>query len=314
MTEAALRLVGDIGGTNARFGLSAAGGAPTQERKLVVSDHAGLIEAVLAYLDGRKVDEAVLAVATPVLGDRVAFTNSPWSFSIAEAKAALGLSRLTVINDFVAQAAAIPLLGERDLVALQPAETRPQRPRLVIGPGTGLGVAFVQQDATGRFQILPSEGGHASFAPQDALQAEILRRLRKIHGGHVSAERLVSGPGLLQLAQLLAELEGGAPKLETPMDVSHGATAGDPVCAQAVTLFCEMLGATAGNLALSLLTEGGVYIAGGLCRTLGPLLDPAAVLRGFRAKGRFEGYLRGLPVWQVLRPHTGLLGAAAYHH
>jgi glucokinase len=314
MPEAPLRLIGDIGGTNARFALCRPGGRPEDERKLPVAEHAGLVEAAQAYLAGRVVAEAVLAVATPVLGDRVSFTNNPWRFSIAEAEAALRLEKLTVINDFVAQAAAIPLLGAADLAVLQPGEARPRRPRLVIGPGTGLGVAFLQEDAAGRHQILPSEGGHASFAPQDPMQAEILRRLRRLHGGHVSQERLVSGPGLLDVARILAELEGAGLVLETPRDVTDGAQHGEPVCAQAVTMFCEMLGAAAGNLALSLLAEGGVYVAGGLCRTMGPLLDAAALRRGFTAKGRFAGYLEALPVWQVLRPHTGLLGAAAYHH
>ncbi|WP_159997556.1 glucokinase [Roseomonas sp. 18066] len=314
MTDAPLRLIGDIGGTNARFALCRAGGLPEAERKLPVEDHAGLVEAAQAYLEGRAVEEAVLAVATPVLGDAIAFTNSPWRFSIQAAERALGLRKLTIINDFVAQAAAIPLLEARDMVVLQAGEARPRRPRLVIGPGTGLGVAFLQEDSSGRHQILPSEGGHASFAPQDGLQAEILKRMRKLHGGHVSQERLVSGPGLLEIAQILAEMEGVVLTLESSRDVSDQAQKGEPVCAQAVTLFCEMLGAVAGNLALSLLTEGGVYVAGGLCRTLGPLLDGAAIRRGFAAKGRFEGYLKALPMWQVLRPHTGLLGAAAYHH
>ncbi|MCQ4159707.1 glucokinase [Roseomonas sp. GC11] len=306
------RLVGDIGGTNARFALCTPGGLPREERKLAVADYPGPVEAARAYLAGRAVEEAVLAVATPVLGDAVAFTNSPWRFSIRAAEAALGVRHLAVINDFAAQAAALPLLEEADLAVLKPGQSRAEAPRLVLGPGTGLGVAWLLPEG-GRLRILPSEGGHASFAPQDEEQDDVLRRLRRRHGGHVSAERLISGPGLLHLAQALAERAGQDLPLAGPPDVTRRAASGEcPVSARAVSLFCEILGGVAGNLALSLLAQGGVYVAGGLMRGLGPLLDRAALARGFTGKGRFAGYLDGIPITQMLRPHTGLLGAAAY--
>jgi glucokinase len=305
-----IRLLGDLGGTNARFALSVDGGPPQEERKLPVADHPGVVEAAHTYLAGRAADEAVFAVATPVRGDRIAFTNNNWHFSIREAEAALALRRLTVINDFVAQAASIPALSGGDLRLLKPGEPHPGQPSLVIGPGTGLGVAFIQPEPGGP-RILPSEGGHISFAPQDALQAEILASLRAEHG-HVSAERLVSGPGLLALGRFLVAKRGSAFRCDRPEDVARGAKQGDAACAEAVRLFCSILGATAGSLALALLTGGGVYVMGGLCRNLGPLLDPAALLDGFHAKGRFETVLRPIPVIQVVRPHTGLVGAAAF--
>lgn len=257
-------------------------------------------------------EEAVFAVATPVRGDAVAFTNNPWRFSIREAERQLGLERLTVINDFVAQAASVSVLGAEDLLALKPEAPRADRPQVVLGPGTGLGVAFVQREA-GVAHILPSEGGHASFAPQDDLQAEILHRMRPLHGGHVSTERLLSGPGLLQIARLLGEIRGAPTPAATPADVTRlAAPGGCPACAEAVRVFAAVLGATAGNLALTLLAEGGVFIAGGLCRAMGPLLDRDVLLRAFHAKGRFAGFLESVPMMQILRPHTGLLGAAAY--
>ena len=306
------RLLADIGGTNARFALSEGGGLPQAERKLAVADYSGVVEAAQAYLAGRAVEEAVFAVATPVRGDAVAFTNNPWRFSILEAKRQLGLERLTVINDFVAQAASISLLDAEDLSVLKPGAPQEGQPRVVLGPGTGLGVAFVLHEG-GATHILPSEGGHASFAPEDELEAEILRRMRPLHGGHVSAERLLSGPGLLQIAQILGEIRGTPTPAASPADVTRlAAPGGCPACAEAAHVFSAMLGATAGNLALTLLAEGGVFIAGGLCRNMGPLLDREALLRAFHAKGRFAGFLEGVPVVQLLRPHTGLLGAAAY--
>jgi len=306
-----MRLVGDIGGTNARFALCEPGGMPQGEAKLSVESHPGLIEAAESYLDGRRVEEAVFAVATPVLGDQVAFTNSPWRFSIAQAKERLGLDRLLVINDFVAQASAIEGLGRSDTRALKPGEPRPGRPRVVIGPGTGLGVAFLTGEGAAT-RVLASEAGHTSFSPQDDVQAEILRRLRG-EFGHVSVERLLSGPGLLRIANALGEIEGTPLGLDSPKQVTDRAAAGDcPVSKAAVRMFCAILGAAAGNMALTLLADGGVFVTGGLSRNLGPLLDTEALTKGFAAKGRFEAYLSPIPITQVMRPHTGLLGAALY--
>ena len=310
-----LRLIGDIGGTNARFALcepgGESGGQPTGERKLPAAEHPGLIEAALSYLDGRRVDEAVLAVATPVLGDDFRFTNSAWQFNIPDAKRRLGVRRLTVINDFVAQASAIRGLDAADIRGLHPGTAHPDRPRVVLGPGTGLGVAFLLHGGA-TAPVLSSEAGHSSFAPQDALQTELLHRLRA-EFGHVSRERLLSGPGLLRIANALGEIEGAPLNLATPPEVSERAARGCATSRRAVGVFCSVLGATAGDMALTLLAEGGVFVTGGLCRNLGDLLDVEALTEGFRAKGRFAGYLEDVPISQVMRPHTGLLGAAVYH-
>ena len=308
-----LRLIGDIGGTHARFALCEPGSPPQDPQKLVVAEHAGVAEAAQAYLASRPVAEAVFAVACPVVGDEVAFTNSPWHFNIPTVRDQLGLRHLSVINDFAAQAQAIPHLETADLRPLKPGTARPGAPIVVLGPGTGLGVAFLVRNGRG-MRVLPSEGGHASFSPQDDLQAEILRLLRREYG-HVSAERLLSGPGLLHIANALAEIRGDALRLGEPKQVSERAAAGQCTISQeALKLFAAILGATAGNLALTVLAEGGVYVAGGLCRNLGPLLDVAALTHSFQAKGRFAAYLSGVPIFQVMRPHTGLLGAAHFQH
>jgi glucokinase len=305
-----MRLVGDIGGTNARFALCGSDGIVQDERKLPVRDYPGLIEAATAYLAGRTVDEAVFAVATPVLGELVAFTNSPWRFTISEARERLGLRNLFVINDFVAQAWAVQRLQTTDFRQLKPGTAVPRRPRVVIGPGTGLGVAFLLWEKQGA-RVLASEAGHSSFSPQDDRQAEILAGLWR-EFGHVSTERLLSGPGLLRLANGLAELEGREERFGAPPEVSQRAAGGCALCLEAVTMFSSILGATAGDLVLTLLADGGVSVMGGLCRNLGPLLDVQALVRGFTAKGRFAELLGRIPVDQVIRPHTGLLGAASY--
>lgn len=305
-----MRLVGDIGGTNARFALCGPGGMPEDERKLPVSGYPGLVEAAQAYLAGRKVDEAVFAVAAPVVGDAADFTNSSWHFTVAEARERLGLRSLTVINDFVAQAWAVHGMAPADFRPLKPGVAKPGRPRVVVGPGTGLGVAFLLRNGE-RAMVLASEAGHSSFSPQDDRQAAILARLRR-EFGHVSTERLLSGPGLMRMANGLAELEGRKERFGTPPEVSQGAAEGCALCLEAVRMFSAILGATAGDLVLTLLADGGVYVTGGLCRNLGPLLDAEAMARGFTAKGRFAGYLETVPVDQVMRPHTGLLGAALH--
>jgi len=306
-----MRLIGDIGGTNARFALCEPGMPPQDERKLPVAQYPGLIEAAQAYLAGRPVHEAVFAVATPVLGDKVAFTNSPWRFTVPDARERLNLQRLVVINDFVAQASAIRGLEASEIRLLKPGTPRPDRPCVVIGPGTGLGVAFLLV-VDGKTRVLSSEAGHSSFSPQDDRQAEILRSLRR-EFGHVSMERMLSGPGLLRLANGLAEIEGQPLHLKDPKEVSARAAAGNcPICLEASRMFSAILGAAAGDMVLTVLAEGGVYVTGGLCRNLGPLLDLGALKEGFTSKGRFSGYLEAVPISQVMRPHTGLLGAAIY--
>src|SRR5262249_27224886 len=159
---------------------------------------------------------------------------------------------------------------------------------------------------------IPSEGGHATFAPTDLVQAEILSHLQGQHG-HVPIERLLSGPGLLAIATTLARMNGQIIDVHDPRDVSARAAAGEcPICRQAIRIFSSILGSTAGNLALTLLTGGGVFITGGLCRGLRPLLDVEALTQAFIAKGRLQSYLHGIPIDQILRPHAGLLGAAVY--
>ena len=307
-----MRLVGDIGGTNARFAIVEPGKYPSEVRKLPIAQYPSLVEAVEDYQSGApKVEEAVLAVAGPVLGDEVKFSNSAWRFSIEDVRRRLSLRRLIVINDLVAQALSFAALQPDEIGSVKSGTRDPGQPALVIGAGTGLGVAFLLKNA-GTLVALPSEAGHATFAPMDRLQAEILSRLQGQYP-HVSVERLLSGSGLLAIATTLAKMKGQIIDVHDPKDVSARAAAGQcPTCQEAIRIFSSILGSTAGNLALTLLTGGGVIITGGLCRGLRPLWDVEALTRAFVAKGRFRSYLDGIPIDQILRPHAGLLGAAVY--
>jgi glucokinase len=307
-----MRLVGDIGGTNARFAIVEPGRYPSLVRKLPIAQYPSLVEAVEDYQSGAPmVEEAVLAVAGPVLGDEVRFSNSAWRFSIEDVRRRLSLRKLIVINDLVAQALSFAALQPDEIGSVKSGTRDPGQPALVIGPGTGLGVAFLLKNA-GMLVGLPSEAGHATFAPMDRVQAEILSRLQGQHP-HVSVERLLSGSGLLAIATTLAKMNGQIIDVHDPKDVSARAAAGQcPTCQEAIRIFSSILGSTAGNLALTLLTGGGVILTGGLCRGLRPLWDVEALTRAFVAKGRFRSYLDGIPIDQILRPHAGLLGAAVY--
>jgi glucokinase len=305
------RLVADIGGTNARFAMVEPGGEPLDERTLAVADHPGLVEAARVYLGGRNVDEAVIAVATPVETDEVGFTNSPWRFRVSELGRALGVARLAVINDFVAQALAVPHLGPHDLEQLRPGTAAPGRPVGVIGPGTGLGVAGLVPHG-GRWLPLATEGGHTSLAPGNARELAVLQHLAG-HYPHISKERLVSGPGLVTLATSLAGIDGGTCDVTRPEQVPRRAAAGScPFCLEATRIFSALLGAAAGDLALTLGARGGIYICGGVCQRLGDLFDRAAFVERFLAKGRMRAYLEPIPVRLILRGDTGLLGAARH--
>jgi glucokinase len=256
------------------------------------------------------VSQAVLAVATPVTGDHIALTNSPWAFSIEATRAALGLERLQVINDFTAQALAIPLLleDEREQIG----EGRPVAGEAVgvIGPGTGLGVGGIVPVGPA-WRPLPGEGGHVSLAPQDAVGDAILAVLRR-RFGHVSNERALSGPGLINLAWALAQIEGVDLEIADPHEVAERARAGTcRFCSAALERFSAMMGAAAGDLALTLGARGGIYIGGGLCKRLGDLFDRRLFRRAFVAKGRLGYFLEPIPTYLVVRRDPGLLGAAA---
>jgi glucokinase len=315
------RLIADIGGTNARFALAPTGGGAAAatleaERHLPVSAHPGLAEAAEAYLaalPGSRptVEEAVIAVATPVDAELIRFTNSPWQFTRDALKARLGAGRLAVINDFAAQAAAIPHLRAEDRSAIGGGIARAGWPIAVIGPGTGLGAAGLVPTARGPV-IVASEAGHVSFAPHDELELEILRRLLG-RFGHVSNERLISGPGLVTLTQAMAELSARGFAGSRPEDVTRAAADGSSeVARDALRVFSGLLGAAAGDLALTFGAKGGVYVGGGLVGKLGRFFDPVRFRERFEAKGRLGSFLKDVPCYAVTNPHTGLLGAATY--
>lgn len=308
-----LNLIADIGGTNARFALVGANRQPYAEHTLSCAEFPGLTAAVAHYLQkvaGSHPRRAAVAVATPITGDRIEFTNSPWSFSIEAAQQELGLEQLLILNDFTALALSLPLLMPDERHAVGGGEPVVGAPIALIGPGTGLGVSGLVWSGE-RWIPLQTEGGHVTFSSVDEREWRINRILQR-QFSHVSPERLLSGPGLVNLYHALAELDGWSPETLTPADITSRALAGTcPHCREVVELFCGALGTAAGNLAITLGARGGVYIGGGIAPRLGEFFNQSAFRRRFEERGRFSSYLAAIPTWVITAANPALRGVAA---
>lgn len=310
-----LLLVGDVGGTNARFALARmVNGRPRLEHfeSFPAETHPTFLDGVKAYLDGCPVKPTggVIAVAGPVTDGAIDLTNSPWRVSEGELQT-LGLNPIRLINDFEALAWGAPVVPEDELASLGgPAQGDPHAVIALVGPGTGFGVSALARDAHGREMALPSEGGHACFAPGDEIEDEVLRILRRRYD-RVSIERLICGPGLLNLHRALAEIDGRETHIDDPAQITAQAL-DDPnsPCGATLARFCAMLGAVAGDIALTTGARGGVYIAGGIAPRILPFIQASPFRRRFERKGRFQDYMAAIPTKVILHKHAALLGAA----
>jgi glucokinase len=314
MGVAALGLIGDIGATNARFALVGQDGTTSAARVYELDEYPSLPEAIGAYLEQEsppeKPEQAVLAVASPITGDQVTLTNHPWTFSIEAVRKRFGLRRLRVINDFAANAVAVPRLTEVDRLQIGLGAPVAGAPIVVIGPGTGLGVSALIATASG-WTPIEGEGGHVTIAPANAQESAVLELLRKRYD-HVSAERLLSGAGLVNLYNVLCQLAAVPAAPFTPPQITDPRTWEEDFRARdATAMFCAMLGTVAGNLALTLGARGGIYIAGGIVPKLSPIFAQSGFRARFEAKGRLRWYVAAIPTYIILRPLPALLGAAA---
>ncbi len=308
----------DIGGTHARFAMAeiAADGAITlgEPATLHTKDHASFQTAWqdFAQQQGGSLPDAVaIAVAGPVGGEVIQFTNNPWIIRPALIPEKLGATRYTVVNDFGAVGHAVARAAPEHFVHLAgPDEPLPVTGTIsVVGPGTGLGAAHIWRGGGG-YRVQATEGGHIDFAPLDSIEDALLARLRQRHR-RVSVERVVSGPGIVDIYEALAAMEGRAIQ---PLDDRTlwqlGTSGEDSLAAAAVDRFCLSLGAVAGDIALAQ-GASGVVIAGGLGLRIRDTLLKSGFASRFRAKGRFEGLMAGLPVKLITHPQPGLFGAAA---
>jgi glucokinase len=303
-------LLADIGGTNARFALLD-GARPGLPVVLHVADFAtvedAVAEALLRLRPGGAVTQAVLALAGPVLAEPVRLTNAPWEVSSAALAARFGFARVRLVNDFLAQAYALPHLVGDDLRAIGAAQGMAGAPMLVLGPGTGLGVAGF---LPGLGLAVPTEGGHIGLAPTDAREDAVIAGLRA-RCGRAGAEEALSGRGLANLHAVLTGLRGAElPERDAPAVV--GAAAGCPVAAETVEVFLGLLAGLAGDLALAWGARGGVFLAGGILPRLAGHMNHAAFRARFEAKAPMQEWMAQVPLALVLHPAPAFLGLAHF--
>ena len=311
-----LGLVGDIGGTNARFALAEeAGGRPVvrEPRGYANAEYDGPEAAIDAYLKDTgapRPSKVILAVAGPVSRGAAHFTNLGWDVSESRLKSVGGFQAARLLNDFAAQALGAPRLAPESLRQLGPDIPAPAAGTLaILGPGTGFGVAGLVRQFGGEV-VLATEGGHVAFAPTDDLEIEIWRRFMRGRE-RVSVERVLSGSGLYELYRALADIEGVAAALADQKAVHAAADGGEPLAARTIDRFCRILGSVAGDIALGMGARGGVYVTGGVAEKLADHLAAGGFRERFEAKGRFVDYVNAIPTWLVMDPYAALIGAAS---
>lgn len=305
-------LVADIGGTNARFALA----DPVTLELTHISHapcarHGTVEEALHNYLGGldERPAQAVLAIAAPISGEEIRLTNSPWSFRKSDLCSSCGFETMHVINDFEALALSLPMLEPSELHRIGGESPKEHATKVVLGPGTGLGVAGLVWSG-GRWTAVPGEGGHISLGVRNAEELTLLSKLPNADS-YRSAEMAISGPGLVNLYRAIAEVRGISSVPET-IDVVTSALAGnDPVAGEALDLFSTLLGRFAGNIALAFGAQGGVYIGGGIAPKIVTALSAGPFRRAFGQKGRMSAYLAPIPVFVILATFATLKGAAA---
>ena len=313
-----MRLIADIGGTNARFALLDSQHQWHSERVLACADYPDLVSAVEHYLASaaantpdRRPRDAAMAIAGPVTGDVIRMTNHVWQFSAAQTRRSLRLQRLRLLNDFTALALAVRHLPTAELETVGGGRAKANAPIAVIGPGTGLGVSGLIP-ADKHWIALQGEGGHVTVSVTNEREITVLRQLHQ-RFSHVSAERVLSGPGLINLYDALCVIDGSVPEQLTPPEITRRAADGTcRHCTETVSMFCGLLGAMAGNLVLTLGAFGGVYIGGGIVPSLGKSFASSPFRDRFEDKGRYTDYLAAVPTHVIhsqLPAFTGLAHA-----
>lgn len=316
-----LLLVADIGGTNARFGLveqtpntSKPNYTAAQQITLKCAnypDMGSMIKACCAEFKIAMPEYACLAIAGPIEHGFAQMTNLGWKFEISALRNELGMKTLHVINDFAALAYAVPYLSADETKTLYAADSDPDAPIVVMGPGTGFGMALLVPE-NGGWKIIPTEGGHASFAPTTEKELAIKSYLLK-EQSHVSVENILSGIGLVHLYRALAHIAGVEAQNYSPADVStKGLANEDPLCREAVITFCNTLGAVAGDKAVSTGARGGVVIGGGIAPKLLGILPETNFEERYKNKGPMRGYVSDISIKVIVNDKAALVGSAAW--
>jgi glucokinase len=312
------RLLADVGGTNARFALEFSPGQTDLVEVLPCAGYETLAAAMLAYLASpalaeagvTKVRHAAIAIANPVDGDVLRMTNHNWEFSIEATRVECGFETFLVVNDFTALARSLPFLSSDEKYQVGSGKVRADTAIGLIGPGTGLGVSGLVP-SNGKWVALASEGGHVSFSPVTATEIAILQ-FAWTEFGHVSAERLLSGAGLELIYRALAHRAGEHVENLSAAEITRRALEDkSELCDEVVEVFCGMLGTIAGNLAVTLGAQGGVYIGGGIVPRLGQRFHRSSFRSRFEQKGRFVKYLVQVPTFVITHKYPAFLGVSA---
>ena len=303
----------DVGGTNIRFATLAADGRISHYEAWLTALYPGFLDALAAYREliglAEPLNAVAIAAAGPLKAGSIRMTNCPWDLNLAALQAGLPGARVHLLNDFEAAGHAVPTLGPEDLRQLGGSGADLASPAVVMGPGTGLGVALLTPSAHG-WSVWGGEGGHVDLAPQGAREIAVLHQLQQMFG-HVSIERVLSGPGLENLMLAIAGLEGRSYPAKPQADaILRLADNGDDIAAEAVSLFTGWLGAAAGNAALLAGARAGVYIAGGIVPKWGARFDARLFRHRFEAKGRMRDYLSPIPTWTITAGDLAFRGLA----
>ncbi len=308
-------LAGDIGGTNARFALFSDGQyIESSLRTLPVAEYPDLADTIAAYCsiaggDAKTICKIALSVAsTAEYADFMELTNNNVSFSVSDLVARFGLQQARVVNDFTAAALGIVSLPDRNLQLLHEGTANPEAPKAVLGAGTGLGVSGLISAGT-HWIPLQGQGGHVTMVAQTERELAIFKVIAE-DLGHVSAERYLSGPGTVRVYNAICELQGIKPKFSEASEITAAAMDGScDICGEVLRLFCKNLGIVAGDLAVTLGSSGGIYIAGGIVPHLGEYFNNSDFLPWLHYKGRFSDFVKDMPVWLVTGDEPALFGA-----
>lgn len=320
-------LAGDIGGTKTNLALHEVQDCnlePIENAQFSSKEFGSLIDVITAFFDDigpREISAACFGIAGPVIDGRVRTTNLPWEITTTALQEFLGTQQIRLLNDLESTAYGMLYLDEEEFVDLNPTGRPRHGNRAVIAAGTGLGEAILYWDGQ-QYHPIATEGGHSDFAPVTTQQDDLLKWMRNRYPGHVSIERILSGPGVYTLYEFLLESGYARPPASIAKAAGNADRSAlvsqcalqenDPLCVETLRLFSEIYGAEAGNLALKTLSIGGVYVGGGIAPKILPMIQAGHFLNGFATKGRFEELLRGMEVKVALNAETALIGAARY--
>ncbi|MEJ0097035.1 MAG: glucokinase [Bauldia sp.] len=308
-------LIGDIGGTNARFALvNGAEAAIERLPNVHTADFPTIDDAIAtAVIDGAgaRPKSAVLAVAGPIAGERIDLTNSEWVVEPRKSVARFALGEMVLLNDFEAQSLALPDLGAADIAQIGGGGMRANATRVVLGPGTGLGAGALLH-ARGVWIPVPGEGGHVDLGPESERDMAIWPHLERVFG-RISAETVLCGPGMVRLYRAVAAVDGVPAPLATPAEVTTAGLAGsDAQAAETLALFASYLGRVAGDLALIFMPYGGVFLGGGIPTRIAPVLQAGGFRRAFTDKAPHEGLLERMATAIITKEDSALAGIAAF--